>query len=96
MEFKAKKWHVLEMEFDAKNVMYWKWEKSAMRPSWTYKLRENIISMTKGEKYLGVIIQDNLTLEKHIDRIFGDIFRIIWSIWMAFNFLDKDTMKKKL
>ena len=54
MEFNAKKCHVLEME------------KSAMRPSWTYKLGENIISIAKEAKGLGVIIQDNLSLEKHI------------------------------
>ena len=35
-----------------KNPTYWKWE-SAMRPSWTYKLRENIISIAKEEKVSG-------------------------------------------
>ena len=52
MEFNAKKCHVLEME------------KSALRASWTYKLGENIISIAKEEKNLG-IIQNNLSLEKH-------------------------------
>ena len=47
-EFNAKKCYVLEMG------------KSAMRPSWTYKLGENIISIVKEEKNLGVIIQDNI------------------------------------
>ena len=40
MEFNEKKCHVLEMG------------KSAMRPSWTYKLGENNISITKGDKDL--------------------------------------------
>ena len=57
MEFNAKKCHVLEIE------------KSAMRPSWTYKLGENIISVAKEEKGLGVVIQDNLSPEKCINRI---------------------------
>ena len=52
-----KKCHVLEMG------------KSAMRPSWTYKLWENIISIAKEEKDLGVVIQDNLSPEKHIKII---------------------------
>ena len=41
MEFNAKKYHVLEMG------------KSAMRPSWTYELGENIISIAKEKKDLG-------------------------------------------
>ena len=41
MEFNVKKWHVLEMG------------KSAMRPSWTYKLRENIISIAKEKERFG-------------------------------------------
>ena len=32
--------------------MYQKWEKSAMRPSWTYKLGENIMSIANEEKDL--------------------------------------------
>ena len=50
--------------------------KSAMKPSWTYKLGENIVSIAKEEKDLGVVIQDNLSPEKHIDRIIGDTFRM--------------------
>ena len=44
MKFNAKECHVLEMV------------KSAMRPSWTYKLRENIISVAKEEKDLSVCV----------------------------------------
>ena len=40
--------------------------KSAMRPSFTYKLEENI-SIVKEEKDLGVVIQDNLSPEKYIN-----------------------------
>ena len=45
-------------------------------------------------KDLEVVIQNNLSPEKHIDRIFGDAFKILRNIRMAFNFLDKDMMKK--
>ena len=31
----------------------------------------------KEEKHLGVVIQDNLSPEKHINRIFGDTFMMI-------------------
>ena len=65
-----------------------------MRPSWTYKLGENIISIEKEEKDLGVVIQDNLSPEKHIDRIFGDTFRMLRNIRMAIHFLNQDMMRK--
>ena len=45
-----------------------------MRHTWTYNLGQNIISIAK-EKVLVVVIQDNLSPEKHIDRIFDDTFR---------------------
>ena len=51
-----------------------------MRPSWTYKLGENIISIANEEKDLGVVIQDNLSPEKHINRIFGDTFMMLRNI----------------
>ena len=40
-------------------------KKSEMRPSWTYKIGENIISIAKEEIDLGVDIQENLLPEKH-------------------------------
>ena len=43
---------------------------------------------------MGVVIEDNLLPEKHINRIFGDTFRMLRNIQMAFNFLNKDMMKK--
>ena len=62
MEFNAKKCHVLEMG------------KSAIRPSWTYNLGENIKLIAKEEKDLLALMQENLSPKKHIDRIFGDTF----------------------
>ena len=67
-----------------------------MRPSWTYKLGKILyhISIAKKEKDLEVVIQDNLSSEKLINRIFGDTFRMLRNIRMAFHFLDKDIMRK--
>ena len=62
-------------------------------PSWTYNLGENIISIAKEEKDLGVVMQDNLSLEKHKNRIFGDTFMMLRNIRMAFHFPDKDMRK---
>ena len=63
-----------------------------MRSSWTYNLGENIISIEKEEIDLGVVTQNNL--EKHINRIFGDTFRMLSNIHMTFHFLDKDMIRK--
>ena len=68
--------------------------KSAIRPSWTNELGQNIASLLKEEKDLGVVIQSNLSPEKNIDKIFSDTFRMLRNIWIAFHFLDKDMMRK--
>ena len=62
-----------------------------MRPSWTYKLGKILyhISIAKKEKDLEVVIQDNLSSEKLINRIFGDTFRMLRNIRKAFHFLDE-------
>ena len=60
MEFNARKYHLLEME----NCLMWS--------SWTYKLEQNIIPIEKEEKDFGLVIQDNLSPEKHIDSILCD------------------------
>ena len=73
------------MEFDAKNFHILEMEKSTMRPSWTYKLGQNIITIVKEKKDLGMIIQVNLSPEKHLDRIFRDTFRMLENIRLVFD-----------
>ena len=51
----------------------------------TYKLRQNIISIENEDKDLGVVIQDNSSPEKHIDKIFGDTFLMLRNIQMFFS-----------
>ena len=51
-------------------------------------------SIEKEEKDLGVVIQDNLSPEKHIDRIFGNTFMMLRNIQTAFHFQNKDMMRK--
>ena len=92
---KIYEWSMIwEMEFNAKICRVLEMGRSAMRPSWIYKLVHNIISIAKEEKDLGVVIQDNLSPKKHIDRIFGDTFGMLRNIWLAFHYLDKDMMRK--
>ena len=51
-----------------------------------------------------MVIQNNLSPEKHIDKKFGNTFNnnkleafmMLRNIWMAFHFLDKDMMRNIL
>ena len=49
--------------------MYWKWEKSAMRHSWTYKLGKNIISIANEEKNLSGNTGQLITRETYKQNI---------------------------
>ena len=82
MEFNAKKCHVLEIG------------KSDRRPNWQYKMGNGNISKASQEKDLGVIIQDDLSPEKHINKITGETFRLITNIKVAFNYLDEEMLRK--
>ena len=57
---------------NAKKISVLEMGKSAMKPSWTYKLGQYIITIEKKEIF-GYGIHDDLSPEKHIDRIFGNI-----------------------
>ena len=48
--------------------------KSKRRPKWSYKIRQQEIPKTKEEKDLGVVIQDTLNPEQHINKLFGSIY----------------------
>ena len=54
------------------------------------------IPRTKEEKYLGVVIQDTLSPERHINQLFGSTYRMLTNIRVAFHYMDKDMMKKIL
>ena len=82
MDFNAKKCHVMEMG------------ERYRRPKWNDKMGEETIMKSKKEKDLGVVIQDNLLPEKHLNRIFAFTFRTLTNIRVAFNHIDMDMMKK--
>ena len=82
LEFNAKKCHVMEIG------------KSKRRPRWDYKMEEVVIKKSNEEKDLGVIIQDTLSPERHISNIFNNTYRMLTNIRVAFNYMDKNMMKK--
>ncbi len=61
-----------------------------MRPTCIYKLGNDIITKQREEKDLGVVIQDDLSLERHINTIFGNACGMLRNIRMTFHFMDKD------
>ncbi len=67
-----------------------------VRPTWIYKLGDDTITKQREEKDLGVVIQDDLSPEKHIDTIFGNAYGMLWNIRMIFQLMNKDMMKKML
>ena len=52
------------------------------------------ILKTKEEKDLGVVIQDTLSPERHIERLFESIYRTLTNIRVVVHYMDKDMMKK--
>ena len=70
------KWNLMQ-----KNAMHWKWK----RVQWDLH-GQNILSIEKEEKDLGVVLQNNLSPEKHIEKIFADIFIMPRNILMLFTF----------
>ena len=58
------------------------------------KMGQEVILKTKEEKYLGVVIQDTLSPEWHINHLFGSKYRTLTNIRVAYHYMDKDMMKK--
>ena len=81
-----------EMEFNAKNGNVVEMGKTTMRPSWTYMLGQNIISIVEEKSLSGNT--ELITRKKHINKIFGNTFMFLRNIQMVFHLLDKDIMKK--
>ena len=78
MEFNIGKCHVMRMG------------RSKCRPSKDYQLGREKITEVSEEKDLGVIVQNNLSPEKHINRIFGKTYNMLQSIGLSFNYLDEN------
>ena len=55
--------------------------------------KENI-NKKKEEKDLGVTIMDNMSPEKHTNKITGETYNLLMNIRMAFTYVDEDMIKK--
>ena len=86
--------HKWEMEFNVKKCKVMEFGKGRNRTTSNYCLGNTQLSKTKQEKDLGVIIQDNLTPERHINKITGEAYNLIRNIKAAFTYMDEEMMKK--
>ena len=57
---------------------------------------QEVILNTKEEKDLRIVIQDTLSPEWHISKLFGSTYRMLTNIRVAFYYMDKDMMRKSL
>lgn len=52
-------------------------------------MANHVISREIEENYLGVITQDNLSLDKHIKKVIGDTYGMFKNIKVTFRYLGK-------
>ena len=87
----SKKW---KLDFNARKCHVMEIGRSKNRPTWEYKMGEEVIMKSKEERDSGVMVQDTLTPERHINMVCGSTRKMLMNIRVAFHYLDKDMMNK--
>ena len=88
----SKKW---QMEFNVDKSQVMAMGSGGRRPVWTYTVEEGKeLRKVQREKDLGVTVQSNIQSESHIDRIFRETYNVIKNIGLAFQYMDKEMMRK--
>ena len=86
--------HKWQMEFNAEKCHVMKFGKSAKRPHWDYLLGSNTLQESNKEKDLGVIINNKLSPEDHINDKVRNTYNLLANMRVAFAFIDEDMVKK--
>ena len=86
----SNKW---EMEFNVKKCSVIEFGRSKHRVRGQYKLGEGVIKKVEMEKDLGVYITNNLSPDKHINKIVGETYNFLRRIRLAFAYMDEDMVK---
>ena len=89
----GKKW---EMEFNIKKCSIMEFGRSKNRIIGTYKLGDEEVKKVEYEKDLGVVITNNMSPDKHINKVIGETYSLIRSIKVAFAYMDGEMVKKIL
>ena len=82
-----------QMEFNVKKCKVMEFGKSKRRVHYDYKIEGTTLKKSKEEVDLGVTITDDLTQDRHIDKITGEVMNMLRRIRMAFSYLDADMMR---
>ena len=86
--------HKWQMEFDAEKCHVMKFGKSAKRPDWDYLLGSNTLQESNKEKDLGVIINNKLSPEDHINDKVRNTYNLLANMRVAFAYIDEEMVKK--
>ena len=87
----SKKW---KMEFNVDKCHVVRFGKSKKRPVWQYKLGNETIPSADKEKDLGVVINDKLEPEDHINQITGKMHNLLANMKIAFTYIDASMVRK--
>ena len=86
--------HKWQMEFNAEKCHVMKFGKSAMRPDWDYQLGSNNLMESHKEKDLGVVINNKLSPEDHINDKIRSTYNLLANMRVAFAYIDEEMVKK--
>ena len=89
----GQKW---EMEFNVKKCSVMEFGKSKNRISGIYNLGDKEVKKVEFEKDLGVVITNDMTPDKQINKIIGETYNLLRSIKVAFAYMDEEMVKKIL
>ena len=70
--------------------------KSKRRHRGVYSMGKENIDKKKEEKDLGVTIMDNMSFEKHINKINGETYNLLRNMQVAFTYVDDDMIEKSI
>ena len=83
-----------KMEFNFNKCCVLEMGKSKNRPVGEYRMGDNIINRAEKEKDLGVIIQNDLSPEKHINKLVNGLYLMAGNMRVALTYLDEEMLTK--
>ncbi len=84
------------MEFNLSKCKVMEFGKSKKRIQYHYEVDGVKLHKSKEEVDLGVTVTENLTPDRHINKITGERINLLKRIKMAFSYLDEGMIKKKI
>ena len=87
----SEKW---KMEFNVDKCHVVRFGESSKRPVWQYKLGDERIPSADKEKDLGVVINNKLKPEDHINQVTGKMYNLLTNMKIAFTYIDANMVRK--